>query len=357
MRAKIDEIAEKAKAEGADFAALADELSDDKAREGGYLGFVGGSFDEAVYGQAFVKRAMELTEDNPIAGPVQSPIGMHVLKFQSRKESETLPYASVQALAKEAATTKLINEELERRQKALAEAADTTTTFEGLAEQLGTEKFARKTTVFKNVDHMLIDLDVGSLARDKEFIETLEVGELSEVLTGAGGSLCLVVDEFQESHLPEMDETREAVIRDFTHDRALELAEADALEGVEMVKAEEGGLDAWAEQKGLEIVTTEFFERRSSPKELSETIDNLSNLTYKTPIGAIRMAALSLGGEQTGWIVWRIKDIDKPSTEQWEKDRAMFQQQLLLMKQWTLFEEWLADARQAWQVELANQEG
>ncbi len=99
MNKAISEIADKAKAEGADFAALADELSDEKDQPGGYLGFIGGSLDEGVYGQVFVKRAMELNEEDSIAGPIQTPIGMHVIKFESRKESEVLPYEDVQIQA------------------------------------------------------------------------------------------------------------------------------------------------------------------------------------------------------------------------------------------------------------------
>jgi peptidyl-prolyl cis-trans isomerase D len=364
MLERMGEILAKVKAPEADFAALADKFNEDEAagetpsedppaRGGGMVGWIGGEVDRAKWGENFVDAAMELTEPNQTSGIIQSPKGLHILQAVDFRESEAQPYAQVVDHARTLASGRAVNDQLQAEIEQMREAAKGTTSLEGLADKLG---LTPKETEFLDLTDGTIDPEVGSFRDSLAYINGLAIGELSGILTSSKGAVYLAIQEFRETNLPKLSDVRERVEADYRAWRGLELAREKAEEGLEHGKALEA-LEDWAESEGLQVKSTESFSRSSSPSELNETIDNLKALTYKTPLGAVRHSSLSLGGQPVGWIVWRIKDIAPPGRKEFIEEIPRLQRERLVLKQWTLFEEWLADARQEWGVKVVKREG
>ncbi len=85
---KAQELLEQAKAEGADFAAMAREHSTDKgtAPLGGDLGW----FDEKRMVPEFTEAAFALTEKGELSEPVRSTFGVHIIQLEEAREYKPL---------------------------------------------------------------------------------------------------------------------------------------------------------------------------------------------------------------------------------------------------------------------------
>ena len=80
--------------EGADFAALAREFSEDSsAQGGGNLGY----FKYGTMDPAFESAVFELQENGDISKPVRSQFGYHIIMLTGRKEGQKIPYEEVKA--------------------------------------------------------------------------------------------------------------------------------------------------------------------------------------------------------------------------------------------------------------------
>ncbi len=89
---KAKKIFKKAKAEGADFTALANEFSEDVNLPGGDLGF----FPRKQMVSAFSDAAFAATTGDVI-GPIKTEFGYHIIEVTDRRPAETKPFYEVKA--------------------------------------------------------------------------------------------------------------------------------------------------------------------------------------------------------------------------------------------------------------------
>jgi peptidyl-prolyl cis-trans isomerase D len=115
---RVRELAVRAQLPGADFAALARELSDDEGTKssGGDLGWFGKGrmvkeFEEAVFA----------LRDGQVSGPVKSQFGFHVIKLEGRQPSGVRPLDEVRGEVREKLAEGLADAEGSRRATALRE--------------------------------------------------------------------------------------------------------------------------------------------------------------------------------------------------------------------------------------------
>jgi len=103
-RARAEEVLAKLR-NGADFAALAKEISDDPGsrQKGGDLGFVGRGrmvkpFEDAVFG---------LAKPGDLAGPVETEFGFHIVRLEEIRPPRKKPYEAVSAEIKRGIQSKI----------------------------------------------------------------------------------------------------------------------------------------------------------------------------------------------------------------------------------------------------------
>ncbi len=112
---RIAQLLEKARAPGADFAALAREHSQDpgSAKRGGDLGFI----ERGRMVPEFEKAAFALTKAGEISDVVQTQFGFHIIRLEERKAAARLPFEKV----REAMVQDLVNREIRNRRRAATE--------------------------------------------------------------------------------------------------------------------------------------------------------------------------------------------------------------------------------------------
>lgn len=216
---------------GADFAAVARELSEDPGSKdrGGDLGFFGrGSmlpeFEQAAFGGS----------PNQLVGPVKTSAGLHLVQVLERRPGGQRSLAEVQNQIKIRLQSERAQGEAETKARALAERIK--------KEKLSSDEQLKGLTtdapylVFEKTQPFGQQDPVPSLGRMPEVAAAafaLDKGALSEAVKTARGWVILRLDEIREPRVPELGEVesqvRQALLRKKQQDRALtELATAKA---------------------------------------------------------------------------------------------------------------------------------
>ena len=247
--AEARSVAEQAKAEGADFAALAREHSDDfgSSDAGGDLGWVEpgdmvAEFEETLFGM----------EPGEIVGPVRTDFGWHIVQLREVEgEDEAVPFEEVRdellreltGTARERAYSDLVGQVVDqayRDPNSLEPAAAT-----GGVEVQTAGPFARG-----EGEGVLANQALQRAAFTESLIEDGTVSDPIEI--GPNHSVLLRVTAHAPERARPLEEVRDEVVAAIRADRSATraLAEADAL--VERI-AEGASLDAIGEEEGLAV--------------------------------------------------------------------------------------------------------
>lgn len=243
-------LLEKAKqdvASGADFAALAADLSEDPGSKlkGGDLGFFGrGAMVETFEAAAFS------TPPGQMVGPVQTDFGYHLIEVLERNEGGMRPFERVEAGIRQRLLVERSSESAEEKANELHRRL--------ISSDLDLVAVAEtdETVTFQTTPAFAEDENVPSIGRSTPFAEAtfdIEVGEVSEPIRITRGWALVRLAEIQEPRIPAFDEVRaeaEGRLRDEVERKtALDRLAADR----------EQGLDALAATAQAEIEETESF--------------------------------------------------------------------------------------------------
>ncbi|WP_149194124.1 peptidyl-prolyl cis-trans isomerase [Luteimonas suaedae] len=245
---QAEKLAEQARAEGADFAALAREHSDDvgSSDAGGDLGWV----EPGMMVEAF-EQALFAMEPGEVRGPVRTEFGWHVLQLREVKGGEETPFEEVRdQLATELAETERERAFSELLGRVVDQAYRSPNSLEPAAAEGGLT--VRTVGPFARGEGSGIAAEPAmqraafseSLIEDGTVSDPIEIGPNHNVLIRVS------------SHTPEralpLAEVRERVIEAIRTDRADKRAQADADALVAEVAAG-AGLDAVAAKRELPV--------------------------------------------------------------------------------------------------------
>ncbi len=300
---------------GADFAAVAAELSEDPGSKdrGGDLGSFGRGqmvppFEEAAFGAA----------PGELVGPVETDFGVHLIDVLGKSEGGQQPLAEVAAsirnrLAAERARTLAQTKAAELTERIEREDLDDPEALRALADQetgvtfLTTEPFGESDPV----------AGIGPAAAFTAAAFDAETGEIVGPIQIPRGWAILRVSEVREAHLPELSEV-EADVRSALRERKQrQLARATLDEARERLAAGATTLDQLAEKLGVAIEESPEFGRT----------DPIGSLGINE---AIARAALALDegavggpiGDAGGAVLFEVVERQRfdPSTFAREKD-------------------------------------
>jgi len=185
--------------DGADFAALAREHSDDpgSAARGGNLGW----FDRGTMAGPFESAAFGATPGE-IVGPVETEFGYHVIEVQQRVDQEVQVAIYAQNLTPSVATLREIEDTLEDLRIFTDEGAD----FEEEAERLGLElQMVRVEEGQENIP------DIGQSPTLQSFLEDSSGGDITETIELDDQMIVARVTGIQSAGYRPFDEVRDAV--------------------------------------------------------------------------------------------------------------------------------------------------
>ncbi|MGD0210079.1 MAG: peptidyl-prolyl cis-trans isomerase, partial [Desulfomonilia bacterium] len=212
----IKKVLDEAKA-GKDFAALAAQYSEDDqtSKKGGDMG----TLPREGYPQG-VGDVLGSMKPGEVKGPVRSPLGIHILKLESKEEAKAIPFEKVEAT---------VTDTLRLQRAKQAAYDDAEKAFTQIYEQSkpDIEAYAKaKGLSVKQIGPFYEGQDAG-ISMSPETLKkafTFQVGELGEVVSTPVGYLFYIVTKKEPSRIPDLKEVADRVAADLKAQTAVEKA-------------------------------------------------------------------------------------------------------------------------------------
>ncbi|MEZ5289371.1 MAG: peptidyl-prolyl cis-trans isomerase, partial [Vicinamibacterales bacterium] len=287
VRKQAEEVLAKAKAPGADFAALAREYSEDDSNkaQGGDLDYFGkGRMVPEFETAAFAMKSGEISD------LVKTQFGYHIIKVVDSQPEVVRPLDLVREEIVDQLRWQKAQQQAEALAKDIASNAKTPADLERIA---GERKIA-----FTESGLFLQDEPIDSLGGPQPELASavfaLPEGQVSAPQRIARGWVIATVSGKQDSYLPELTEVRDRVREDVVNDKAAALAKERATAIATELKTAKD-FAATAKKYGLEVKSTELITRGSPIPDLgvSEDIDTAA---FALPVGGVSDAISTPSG-------------------------------------------------------------
>jgi len=335
MRERMEYVLEKVQ-EGADFAELAREFSQDgSGPSGGDLGY----FGRGQMVPAFEETAFSLSAGE-VSGVVRTEFGFHVIKVEDVREAGLQSFEDVRETVEE----EFRRTEIERRASELAELINDELfdgDFTAVAETHGLEvKRAERITREDLLPGLGFRPDVS------QALFELEKGEVSQTYRERGDYYVYLVEEKTPSYLPDFEEARGEIREDFIGEKASGKAREEAESLLGRVR---GGLSFQeaADSVKVELKETALFGQSGFVPEAAAAGEAFA--------GAFRLSEGEFGGPlMAGDVVWlfRVAELEAAPEEDYAGVQDNLRTRLRKEKQDLLFESWLRQLREVRSVEI-----
>ena len=269
--------------EGADFAKLAEELSDDTSS-----GSAGGSLGEFPRGTMVpeFEAALEKLQPGKVSEPVKSPFGYHIIRLDKKTDARVKPLSEVKDTVIKSIKETKARQKTRRIVKRIYKSTEKGSSFPQAAADQNVEV---KTSEFiSRQKHTMSDIGAAP-----EFFNTafsLPDERVSDPILTSEASFILKVKERKPAYIPELDSVRKEVQekarkdanKKLTSDKFKELAG----------KLESGkNLEKIAKELKMEIRHTPFFSRADSIPGVGD-FPNIKNKVFQLEKGQTTSATV-----------------------------------------------------------------
>ncbi len=336
-----DEVLAKAKAPGADFAALAKQYSGDeasKANDGDLDYFGRGRMVPAFEQAAFSMKAGD------ISGLVKSDFGFHIIKVTDHKPETTRPLAEVHAEIEDQLKWQTAQQQAEQQGKALETAVKTPADLDRVAKERG---LALQETGLFLADEPIDGLGPAPEVSARAF--QMKEGEVSPVLRVARGWVIATMTGRQDPYVPQLAEVRDRVRDDMVRARAAELAKSRAAEIAATLKRAKD-FAAAAKQAGLDVKPTELIARGSPVVDVGVSQD-IDRVAFSLPVGAVSDAIAT----PQGTAIIRVVEREDVTDAQVEAGRDQLRDELLNQRRERFFGAYMQKAKQRMEIETRQE--
>jgi len=323
VKKKADDVLNKAK-HGGNFADLAKQNSEDTTKDkGGDLGWI-------VRGQTvpeFEAAAFSLPKGS-ISDLVKTQYGFHIIQVIDRESARTQTLDEVKA--------SIVNQLQQEKAETLGETLSTQ-----IADEIRrggrvpiedlAKKFNMTTGEAKLVEATQPLPELGNAPGLMDTIFHQRVGDVAAPIHTDVGYVVISVKDIQPTHPATLAEVHDRVASDYRHEKAVELAKSRADELAKRTKSGENFATA-AKALGLDAKTSEPISRTGSIPD----------------VGSAKQfpAAFTLAVGQTGdpiplgqnWAVYRVAQHDPVNQDDFDKQKAKIQEQVLQRKRQTAYE-------------------
>ena len=318
---------------GEDFAALARKYSQDtSAGNGGDLGY----FSEKDMEKPFAEAAFSLKKGE-ISDLVRTRFGIHIIKVEDIRDAVSSPLADVRERVVTALKQEKAADIARDRARSFADAARVAEDLNkaGAAEHLQIREagpFAANAPV----------PGLGSAPELNKALFSLQVRDISRPLSLGQDQIVAQIVEIGESRLPDFDEAKERVTKDWVAEESKRLARQRA-EEILKVTRQEGGLAGVARRYGLNIAETGPFPFFSPAPALGNNRELVTAAFALTPEHPVASDPFDVRGNIV-LIQLRSREPAPEETVQNEKDALA--ERLREAKQESAFQRWLTSLRQ-----------
>jgi peptidyl-prolyl cis-trans isomerase D len=318
---------------GEDFAALARKYSEDTtAANGGDLGY----FSEKDMEKPFAEAAFSLKKGE-ISDLVRTRFGIHIIKVEDIREALSSPLADVRdrvvnALKQEKAADIALD-----RARSCADAARVAEDLSkaAAAEHLQTREagpFAANAPI----------PGLGAAPDLSKALFSLQVRDISRPLAVGQDQIVAQVVEIEESRLPEFNEAKEKVTRDWSAEASKKLARQRAEEVLKLAR-QEGDLAGVARRYGLNLAETGPFTFFSPAPALGNNRELLTVAFALTPEHPIAPDPFDVRGNI---VLIQLRSREPAPEEKVQNEKDALAERLREAKQESVFQRWLTSLRQ-----------
>lgn len=339
VRKLAGEIAAKARA-GADFAALAQQYSEDESNKakGGDLDFFGRGamvpeFDQVVF----------TMEPGQVSDPFKTSFGYHVVKLTEKRAASSRPLAEVQAQIEDQIKWQRAQDEAQRTADDIASQLKSPEDFETVAK-------ARGLTVaesgFFAREEPIAGLGMAPAAAEQAF--TMKEGEISPAVRIPQGFAFITVSGTQDAYVPKLDEVRPRVRDDVLKKKAIEAAQQKAAALAGQLKS--GNFEAAAKAAGLDVKTTDLVARGAPVADagVSPAIDAAA---FALPAGAVSDPITT----ENGAVIVKVLEKQEPSAAEIAAGRQQMRDELMNERRGRFYASYMSKAREKMKVQINSQ--
>ena len=323
IKKKAEDVLNKAK-HGGNFADLAKQNSEDTSKDkGGDLGWI-------VRGQTVPEFEAAAFSIPPgfISDLVKTQYGFHIIKVIEREPAHTQTLDEV----KPNIIIQLQTEKAEQLGDTLStQIADEIRRSGRIPIEDLAKKFNMTTGEAKLVEAIQLLPELGNAPGLMDGIFHQRMGDVSSPIRTDQGIVVTSVKDIQPSHPATLNEVHDRVATDFRHGKAVELAKSRA---EELAKRAKGGenFNTAAKSLGFDVKTSDPVSRTGSIPEMGSS---------KQFPGAFTMTVGELGDPLAlgvNWAVYRVAEHDAVSQDDYDKQKAKIEDQVLQRKRQTAYE-------------------
>jgi peptidyl-prolyl cis-trans isomerase D len=277
VQALAEDVLKKAKAPGADFAALAKQYSEDDSNSanGGDLDYFGRGRMVAEFEQAAF--AMKNGE---ISDLVKTAFGFHIIKMVDNQPESTRPLAEVRTEIEEQLKWQKAQAEAEKVAKTLESTIKTPADLDRVANE-------RKMEVTETDLILLAEpiVGIGSQPELSGRLFGMKEGDVTPAMRVSTGWVFATVTGRQDAYIPNIDEVKTKVAEDVKQEKATEMAKQRAAAIATELKSAKD-FAAAVKRAGLEIKTTELIARGSAIPDVGIS-DAIDAAAFSLPQGGV----------------------------------------------------------------------
>ena len=324
IRQKAEDTLKQAK-HGANFEDLArkDSEDDGSKAKGGDLGWI-------MEGQTvpeFQQTAFTLPK-GAISDLVKTQYGFHIIKVLDRETAHTKSFEEVRDSILPILLTQKVNQEADMLSTQMASAVRQ-------SDRQPLDDLAKKFNLILSETGPASATDpvgvLGNSADLHKVLFELSPGELSDPLHVDSGWVILTAKEITPAHQGTLAEVHDRVLADYRQENSADLARTKAQELGKRVQAGEA-LDKAAKELGLAAKTSDSFARNGSVPGVG-AVQSFAADVFGMAVGQ-SSAPTQAGGN---WLLYRVADHQNPNPDDFAKQSAEIEQQLLQDKQEAAF--------------------
>lgn len=328
----IDEIKK-----GAAFEKVAEKYSEDiSAKNGGYLGF----FKRGEMVKEFEEAAFKL-ETGQVSDVVKSPFGYHIIKVEKKLEEKDLSFDEVkeriiERIKEEKEKNQFKNYVYETYKDILTESNISAylTKHPGELSVYETDYFTKGENIppFRENDEV------------KNIIFNLEVAEVSPILDIDGKKYIVEVSDKKASYIPNFEEVKELVKKDYIDKKAIEYAKNLLEDEVNTEKA----IEDISKKLKVSYTTTPPFKRIEPIDEIGSNSE-ITNDIFATKQGLIKKVYI-IDGKPSIIHVEKVEEADLSKLPEEEEEIKLF---LLSIKQEEAYKDYINSLKNKASIKIA----